>query len=61
MLYVAEGATTTFMGVAEFSNNSISIKLLEPIYCGDNCGTVVYVTKKGCAVHNKVQECGCIA
>ncbi|CAM9827986.1 unnamed protein product [Pylaiella littoralis] len=57
VLSVAEGATATFMGAANFTDNSIAIKQIGPISCGDRCTTVgpglSYIVKKGGAVHNK--------
>ncbi len=50
------------MGTSEFSDNSIAIKYLATVPCGDglddDCITIrkglSYVAKKGGAVHNKV-------
>ncbi len=46
------------MGTSEFSDNSIAIKQLGQVSCGDGCFTIIkgesYVTTKGGAVHNKV-------
>eukprot|EP00752_Nemacystus_decipiens_P009969 g8891.t1 len=56
VLYVAEGATATFMGASEFSNNSVAIKQIGPITSGDSIITgrgVSYIVKKGGAIHNK--------
>ena len=58
VLYVDEGATATFMGTAEFTDNSVANEALEPVSCGEGCITISrgesYVVKKGAAVHNKV-------
>ncbi len=55
-----EGASATFMGTSEFSDNSIAIKQLDDVSCGDGCSSigkgVSYVTTKGGAVHNKVHR-----
>ena len=53
VLHVAEGATATFMGASEFRNNSIAVRST-PTSCGEGCQRIVYDTKKGAAVHNKV-------
>lgn len=53
-----EGASATFMGTAEFSDNSITIKQIGPISCGNGCIRIgrglSYIVKKGGAIHNKV-------
>lgn len=55
---MAEGATATFMGTAKFTDNSVAIKQIGPISCGDDCTRIArgvsYIVKKGGAVHNKV-------
>ncbi|CAM9305642.1 unnamed protein product, partial [Ectocarpus fasciculatus] len=57
VLSVAEGATATFMGTSEFSDNSVAVKQIGPISCGDGCTTIgaglSYIVKKGGAIHNK--------
>ncbi|CAM9828624.1 unnamed protein product [Pylaiella littoralis] len=57
VLSVAEGATATFVGAASFTDNSIAIKQIGPISCGDGCTRtgrgLSYIVKKGGAVHNK--------
>ena len=59
VLNVAEGAKATFMGTAEFSDNSVLIKQLGTVSCGEGCTRVgpgqSYATKKGGAIHNKVR------
>lgn len=59
MLSVAEGATATFLGSSEFTDNSIKIKQTGTVSCGVGCTTIgkglSYVVKKGGAVHNKVR------
>lgn len=57
VLYVAEGATATFMGTSSFTDNSVMEKTLEPISCGTSCSRTNYVIKKGGAIHNKVCLC----
>lgn len=57
VLYVQEGATATFMGTAEFKDNSVLTKALDTSGCASNCPDgpgVSYLVKKGGAVHNKV-------
>eukprot|EP00752_Nemacystus_decipiens_P015949 g14254.t1 len=58
VLYVDEGAATTFMGTSDFSDNSVANEQLGPISCGDGCTRTAqgesYIVKKGAAVHNKV-------
>lgn len=58
VINVGEGATATFMGTSEFSDNSIAVKQLGPVSCGEGCTTIgkglSYVTTKGGAIHNKV-------
>ena len=50
----------TFMGTAMFIDNSILIKQLDPVTCGEGCTRTArglsYVVKKGGAIHNKVLE-----
>ncbi|CAM9677141.1 unnamed protein product [Ectocarpus fasciculatus] len=57
VLSVAEGATATFMGTSEFSDNSVAVKQLGEVSCGDGCFRtgrgLSYVVKKGGAIHNK--------
>ncbi|CAN0128362.1 unnamed protein product [Scytosiphon promiscuus] len=57
VLSVAEGATVIFMGTSEFTDNSVLLKQLGPVSCGDDCLRIArgvsYVVKKGGAVHNK--------
>ncbi|CAN0215543.1 unnamed protein product [Scytosiphon promiscuus] len=57
VLSVVDGATATFMGTAEFIDNSVLIKQIGPISCGDYCTRIgrglSYIVKKGGAVHNK--------
>ncbi|CAM9315204.1 unnamed protein product [Ectocarpus sp. 13 AM-2016] len=57
VLYVAEGATATFMGTSKFSNNSVAMKQIGPISCGEGCTRIArglsYIVKKGGAIHNK--------
>ncbi|CBN76928.1 asn/thr-rich large protein family protein [Ectocarpus siliculosus] len=57
VLSVAEGATSTFMGTSEFSDNSVAVKQLGAVSCGDGCERtgrgLSYVVKKGGAIHNK--------
>ena len=58
---MVEGATATFMGTSEFSDNSVAIRQIGPVSYGPGCTTIgrglSYVTKKGGAVHNKVLLC----
>ena len=48
------------MGTAEFTDNSIAVKQIGPVSCGDGCTRIgrglSYITKKGGAVHNKVSK-----
>ncbi|CBJ25812.1 asn/thr-rich large protein family protein [Ectocarpus siliculosus] len=57
VLSVAEGATATFMGTSEFSDNSVAVKQIGPVSCGDGCTRIgrglSYIVKKGGAIHNK--------
>ncbi|CAN0176000.1 unnamed protein product [Scytosiphon promiscuus] len=45
------------MGSSEFNDNSVMIKQIGPISCGDNCTRIgrglSYIVKKGGAIHNK--------
>ncbi|CAN0273980.1 unnamed protein product [Ectocarpus sp. 6 AP-2014] len=45
------------MGTSEFSNNSVAVKQIGPISCGDGCTRISrglsYIVKKGGAIHNK--------
>lgn len=50
---MAEGATATFKGTANFSDNSIVMKDISDGACCSS-GGITYVAKKGGAVHNKV-------
>lgn len=56
---MAEGATATFMGTSEFTDNSVLLKQLESVSCGENCTRTSrgrsYAVKKGGAIHNKVR------
>lgn len=57
VLYVDEGATATFMGTAEFTDNSVAVKQIGPISCDGGCTIgpgISYIIKKGGAIHNKV-------
>ena len=58
VLNVAEGATATFLGTAEFNENYVTEKYLGPVSCGENCSRtgrgLSYIVKKGGAIHNKV-------
>eukprot|EP00903_Cladosiphon_okamuranus_P018939 g17418.t1 len=53
VLYVAEGATATFLGTADFQENYTDNKVL----CDEDCTQIgrglSYVIKKGGAIHNK--------
>lgn len=64
MLYVDEGATATFMGTSEFSENSIVNDQLGSVSCGEGCTRIArgvsYSVNKGAAVHNKVSWCGVV-
>ncbi|CAM9416199.1 unnamed protein product, partial [Ectocarpus fasciculatus] len=56
VLSVAEGATATFMGTSEFSDNSVAAKQLGPVVEGNNFVTgrgTSFIAKKGGAIHNK--------
>lgn len=63
-LSVSEECAVTFMGTAKFIDNSILIKQLPPVTCGESCVVISkgesYVTKKGGAIHNKVSDQGWI-
>ncbi|CAM9293134.1 unnamed protein product [Ectocarpus fasciculatus] len=45
------------MGTSEFSDNSVTVKQIGPISCGDGCERIArgvsYIVKKGGAIHNK--------
>ncbi|CAN0459683.1 unnamed protein product [Ectocarpus sp. 12 AP-2014] len=45
------------MGTSEFSDNSVEMKQIGPVSCGDGCTRIArglsYIVKKGGAIHNK--------